>query len=252
MSPLYLSDQPHSSTLFRVCLLSLKFFFLTISNSSLPCHSFLLFLFIPSCLIFKHPLPLFDSLPHFFLPRSWIFFLDHQVFIYVDNCRLTTGVRATLILRPLCRASSPATPRFRINLLPSPLPQLLSFTGREVWVWHTNEYNISAVCINMWTPVPSPELFHFIHLTSSHHLLPTQVSPSNSRVLRNSPLTSHCTNQMQALQSKPTGITVPARRAPRLPPTSTTQAKVRTSVGIYLQRTARRRKRRGRRDAILK
>lgn len=99
-------------------------FFLTISNSSLP-----------YLCLFVSPSPSFHATPFYifliFWSHSWLFSLDHQVFIYVDNCRLAVGVRAALMLRPLCRASRPVTQYIKITLTLSPLSPPLTLTGMD-------------------------------------------------------------------------------------------------------------------------
>lgn len=96
----------------------------------------------------------------------------------------------------------------------------------------------------MFSLVLFPELVHSIHLKSSHRsLLPTQVDPSNSRALRNSPFSPHCKNQTPAFLLKPMGFTVPAQRAPSLPTTSAPWSKNQTSTALQLKRSTRRRRR---------
>lgn len=96
----------------------------------------------------------------------------------------------------------------------------------------------------MFSLVVFPELVHSIHLKSSHRsLLPTQVDPSNSRALRNSPFSPHCKNQTPAFLLKPTGFTVPAQRAPSLPTASAPWSKNQTSTALQLKRSTKRRRR---------
>lgn len=71
-----------------------------------------------------------------FWSHSWLFSLDHQVFIYVDNCRLAVGVRAALMLRPLYRASRPVTQYIKITLTLSPLSPPLTLTGMDFYIYH--------------------------------------------------------------------------------------------------------------------
>lgn len=160
------------------------------------------------------------------------------------------------MLCPLCHASCPATPHIKINFTPSPLPHLLTLPGRWCCTGNANRigratFNDNGSEVQMFLLFRSPELVHSIHLKSSHRFLPTQVDPSNSRALRNSPFSPHCKNQTPAFFLKPTGFTVPAQRAQSLPTTSAPPFKNQTSTALQLKRSTKRRRRK-RNGAILK
>lgn len=85
--------------------------------------------FIPAPLLAPLVYPLIFYHVHgcvlFFFP------LDHQVFIYVNNCRpVPAGVRTTVRLRPPQHAIRPETPRIPLNSTPSSplLPRALTGT----------------------------------------------------------------------------------------------------------------------------
>ena len=232
-------------------------FFLTISNSSLP-YPFLFISPPPPFHLFLPSLSLFDFLPYFW-SHSWLFSLDHQVFIYVDNCRLAAGVWAALMLCPICHTSCPVTPCITINLTPSLLLRPLTFTGMKCepdFTWEV-QFKIEICLFELikisglsWWFFFSPESAHFIQLKPSHHLLPTHVDPWYSRAHRNSLFSPHRKNQMPAFFIKPTGFKVRPQRVPSLPTASALCVKSQTST-LQLKKPARRRRRK-RSDGILR
>lgn len=118
-------------------------FFLTISNSSLP-----------YLCLFVSPSPSFHATPFYifliFWSHSWLFSLDHQVFIYVDNCRLAVGVRAALMLRPLYRTRRPVTQYIKISLTLSPLSAPLTHTGMDFCIYHPPSAGVPVKMADFW------------------------------------------------------------------------------------------------------